>query len=176
MNIKKLNEDIEKLLESENSILDKIKSLYPENIEEDLTEEYKDYVIEALEGLLNSDQMDTYLKSLQITKRVSHQTYHSYMEYSIFGRWGDGVIRADMHLTVAVTQGVLENYITILAGSSNNPIGSSKDKYRFNPDFIFSDTHYIIQDLCDKMQVATKAALASSRSYSDYVRRTGDLS
>ena len=89
MDIKKLNEEIEQTLSSNNPILDRIKEVNPENIQEDLTSQYKDYIIESLEDLLRPEEVNKYSETLKVNKRVTHWPNSSYIEYSIFGLYGE---------------------------------------------------------------------------------------
>ena len=176
MNLKKLNEEIEEILDSNNPILARIKKEYPENIEEDLTAQYKDYVIQSLEDLLRPDEMNTYLQNLKITRRVTHFDNASYIRYSIFGLYGeDRVISASMSVQ-ANTDGNTTTDETVFAGFTRNPIGKIENRYTFSPDMIFQDVENIIVELTSEMEWARKQSLSADQAYIDYVRRTGDLS
>ena len=176
MNIKKLNEEIEQILGSNNAILDRIKKEYPENIEEDLTEQYKDYIIESLEDLLRPDELNEYSETLKVGKKVIHWPNCSYMDYSIFGLYGkDSVIRGRIYVQANINGNNSTNE-TIFSGPTNNPIGKIENSYNFNPNFIFSDIDTIINELVDEMKKARQQSLNADQAYIDYVIRTGDLS
>ena len=123
MNLKKLNEEIEQELSSNNDILDKIKQLYPENIEEDLTAQYKDYVMESLEDLLRPEELDKYISNLKISKRVTHWPNSSYLEYSIFGLYSEDSVISGRISVQANTNGNNSTNEDIRAGFTRNPIG-----------------------------------------------------
>ena len=171
-----LNEEIEQTLNSSNPILDKIKELYPENIEEDLTQQYKDYVIEPLEDLLRPEELNKYISNLKISKRVTHWPNSSYIEYSIFGLYGEDRVISGRISVQANINGNNSTNEDIRSGFTRNPIGRIENRYNFNPNFIFSDVDTIIDELVDEMKKARQQSLNADKAYIDYVRRTGDLS
>ena len=176
MSLKKLNEEIEEVLDSNNPILDRIKKEYPENVEEDLTEQYKDYVIESLEDLLSPEELDKYISNLKISKRVTHWPNSSYIEYSIFGLYGESRVISGRISVQANANGNNSTNEDIRSGFTRNPIGKIENRYNFNPNFIFSDVDTIIDELVDEMKKARQQSLNADQAYIDYVRRTGDLS
>jgi hypothetical protein len=176
MNVKKLNEEIEQELSSKNDLLDKIKQLYPENIEEDLTAQYRDFVIESLEDLLRPEELDKYAGNLKISKRVTHWPNSSYIEYLIFGLYSEDSVISGRISVQANANGNNSTSEDIRSGFTRNPIGKIENRYNFNPNFIFSDVDTIINELVDEMKKARQQSIRGTQGYIDYVRRTGDLS
>ena len=176
MDIKKLNEEIEQELNSNNPILDRIKELNPENIQQDLTSQYKDYIIESLEDLLRPEELNKYSETLKVSKRITHWPNSSYIQYSIFGLYGEDRVISGRISVQANVNGNNSTNEDIRSGFTRNPIGKIENRYDFNPNFIFSDVDTIINELVDEMKKARQQSLNADQAYIDYVRRTGDLS
>lgn len=176
MNIKKLNEEIEKILESNNPILDEIKDLYPQDMQEDLTDEYIDIVIDELESVLRPEELDKYKETLKISRRVNHSDNYCYMQYLVHGYYGeDRIISGRLSLS-AKGDGNNETNEVIFSGFTRNPIGQIEKRYSFNPRFMFANIETIVEELTQEMVEARKQSLKADQAYIDYVKETGDLS
>ena len=176
MDYKKINEEIERFLESNNHILDHIKNLYPENMEEDLTDEYIDIVIDALEDVLRPQELDKYKETLKITRRINQFDNYSYIQYLVHGYYGEDRIISGRLSLQANADGRNDTNEVIFSGFTRNPIGKIERRYTFNPNFIFSNIQTIIEELTEEMVNARKQSLKADQAYIDYVRETGDLS
>lgn len=179
MNIKQLNEELEKLLESEN-IFNVFKEIYPEPFEEDLTDKYLDLLIEKVSpAISNEKEIETYKNNVKITKIVSYpMDTVGYVRVHINGEYyNESVLRGSISLQTRLDSDKDYASMDVFAGFLHNPIGQIRNSWTINnPSLILNNEDKLIKELIDEMADAMKRSRAADKAYGDYVARTGDLS
>ena len=181
MNIKKLNEELMRLLESETNFKI-IKKIYPESLKEDLTDKYINVLMKKVSPFIgNKEKIENYKNSVRIVKEVTYGTETSVMvDYSIFGYYGDEcVLKGDIHLYVRKDNATEEKATEeVFAGFTGNPIGRIRDRYELDAKYVIEkkNEQAIINMLIADMADAMRRSREADKAYIDYVERTGDLS
>lgn len=179
MNIKKLNEELKKFLESATNFK-KFKQVYPKSFKQDLKDEYIDLLMkEVSPGIGNKEKIENYKNSVTITKEVSYpKETAGYLQYLIFGYYyNESLLRGEITLYVREDNSVEERAREeVFAGFVHNPIGQIKNVYTLNAEYVLNNETNIIEKLISDMAAAIKSSRKADKAYIDYVERTGDLS
>ena len=179
MDFKQINKELSKFTESLGTFED-FKEVYPEAVEEDLTDKYIDLLIEKVSPAIGKEeQIEKYKNNVKITKRVSYPMETvGYVRYGIHGLYyNESVLRGEVSLQVrSDSPNVEKGNMEVFAGFLHNPIGQIRNKFTFNYQYILNDADGLIKDLINEMAIAMKQSRKADQAYVDYVARTGDLS
>ena len=170
---------LKKISES-TDVFNSFKEKYPEPFEEkDITDKYIDFLMEKVSPAIgNEEQIKRYRDSVKITKRVSYSAEHTgYVRVSIRGYYyNESMINGHVSLQTNPTSKD-HTSMEVFAGFLHNPIGQIRNRYTLNnPLSILNDEDAVIKDLIREMADAMESSRSASKSYADYVRRTGDMS
>lgn len=181
MNVKKLNEELKKLVISESEkLFNEFKNVYPDPVEEDLTSEYLYDIVDVLEPILKDDELKKYKDTVKVTFRVSYpMNTVGYVRILIYGSYSDeSILKGEISLQArSDSENDDHARMEVFAGFLHNPIGQIRNRWTLNnPRSIFYDQEGLIKNLINKMADAMKASKRADQAYIDYVARTGDLS
>lgn len=181
MNIKKLNEELKKLVISESEkLFNEFKNVYPDPIEEDLTSEYLYDIVDILEPILKEDELKKYKDNVKVTFNVSYpMDTVGYVRILIYGSYfNESILKGEISLqTRSDSEKGDQAHMEVFAGFLHNPIGQIKHRWTLNnPRSILYDQERLVKNLINEMADAMKASKRADQAYIDYVARTGDLS